>query len=128
MRVWNAPKRWKMMNYIHFNNFRFLPPALSISTTLFCFKMTAIEQGLLAIICKLLLLFQMYCKKVQCLADNFHVTIRFVLHLQSNGTLRGLETFVQRLWQIRFYPHVNQGLRRKQQITRIKRTTRTRSC
>ena len=28
----------------------------------------------------------------------------------------------------RFYPHVNQSLRRKQQILLIKRTTRTRFC
>ena len=50
------------------------------------------------------------------------------LHWRSNGTYRGLETFVQWIWQIRFYPRVNQSFRRKQPISHIKRTTRTRFC
>ena len=51
-----------------------------------------------------------------------------LLHWRSNGTYHCLENFVERMWQIRFCPLVNKSFRRKQPISHIKRTTRTRFC
>ena len=50
------------------------------------------------------------------------------LHWRSKGTHHGLETFVQWIWQIRFYPRVHQSFKKKQPISHIKQTTRTRFC
>ena len=119
-------------------NFRYPP---------FVLKMSTIGEGISAIICNMLPPILIITKKYKfpCSAVNVHITIRFVyfiscqtygwfpvwwasLHWRPYGKCHGEETFVQWIWQIRFYRHVNQNFRRKRPISLIKRTTRTRFC
>ena len=97
--------------------------------------MAATEQSLQAIICKLLLQIQMYRKKsTRSSVHQSNFMLLYVLFISFpvrhkdnlrfdgrhcigdlNGTYHDLEMFVQWMWQIGFFPHVNQSFKRKQQ-------------
>ena len=116
----------------------------------FVLKMTTIDQGLLVIICKFLLQIQTYRKKstrsnvqqsifmlhvVYALfisfpvrhTDNYWFDVRFCsCDLIAHTMVWKL--FLQWMWQIRLYPHVNQSFTRKDPISDIKRTKRASFC
>ena len=98
------------MNYIHFNNFRLLPQALSTSANRIFFKndhyRSRPSRDNLLIAAPNSNVFQKstrysvqlsICMLIYDLFISFSVRYRLIsgLHSRSNGTYHGLETFVQ---------------------------------
>ena len=87
--ILKCTNRWRTMNYIHSNIFILLPPALSTSDTRYLFfKMSTIDIGFSAIICKMLPQILIITKKYKfpCSAVNVHVIIRLFISFPVKHT------------------------------------------